>query len=193
MIEEEGGRFLARWAKRKRAATRGERLDEPQTAREPETNEPAIADDDAATAERELPDVESLDENSDYKPFMAPGVTSETRNAALRKLWASNPLYNTIDMLDDYCEDYTDAACAAPGVKSLWKIGRGFVDELTEGDRISDRTLSRWGRDPERSDPRRRDRQERSTARERRTRTNGLIARPTPPPLPRWMAQDATM
>ena len=134
MIEEESGRFLARWAKRKRAATRGERLDEPQTAREPETNEPAIGEDDAATAERELPDVESLDETSDYKPFMAPGVTSETRNAALRKLWASNPLYNTIDMLDDYCEDYTDAACAAPGVKTLWKIGRGFVDELAEGD-----------------------------------------------------------
>ena len=139
-MEEEAGRFLARWSKRKAAARAGgddggKDLKDHKSAAvvAPEAGEEMQAE---LPAEQpaELPDIETLGAGSDFKPFMGEGVSAETRKAALRKLWGSNPLYNHIDMLDDYCEDYTDAACAAPGVRTLWKVGKGFVEELTSGE-----------------------------------------------------------
>ncbi|MCB2053340.1 MAG: DUF3306 domain-containing protein, partial [Geminicoccaceae bacterium] len=85
-------------------------------------------------AKSPLPDVEALGAGSDFRPFMAQGVPDDVRNRALRKLWRSNPLYARIDMLDDYCEDYTDARCAVPGVASLYRVGRGFAEEMVRAD-----------------------------------------------------------
>lgn len=140
-MSEETGRFLARWAKRKAQARRGElpKDELPKAAPAATVTEPsgqtgelqADAGDEVAP-DLNLPSIEELGPGSDFKPFMAQGVPVDVKNQALKKLWASNPLYNHIDMLDDYCEDYTDAACAVPGVKTAYQIGRGFVKEMTE-------------------------------------------------------------
>ncbi|MEO1207614.1 MAG: DUF3306 domain-containing protein [Pseudomonadota bacterium] len=91
---------------------------------------------DAANADGNSIDVESidfeaLDFESDYERFMDHGVNDETRNKALRKLWVSNPVLANIDGLDDYCEDYTDAAvCLPKGVmKTAYQFGRGFLND----------------------------------------------------------------
>lgn len=85
-------------------------------------------------------DFEALNFQSDYKRFMAPGVPAHIRNRALRKLWVSDPVLANLDGLDDYIDDYTDAAVAVPTglLKTAHKIGRGFLsdDEVAEWERL---------------------------------------------------------
>lgn len=76
-------------------------------------------------------DFDKLDFDSDYTTFMEKDVPDDVRNLALRKLWASNPVLTFMDGLDDYCEDYTDAAVCMPvgTMKSAYKFGRGFLSD----------------------------------------------------------------
>lgn len=76
-------------------------------------------------------DFEKLDFESDYTTFMEKDVPDDVRNLALRKLWASNPVLTFMDGLDDYCEDYTDAAVCMPAgtMKTAYKFGRGFLND----------------------------------------------------------------
>lgn len=75
-------------------------------------------------------DFESLDFSSDYRPFMRDGVPQEARNKALRQLWASDPVFSTLDGLDDCCGDYTDAAVVPKtAVATAYKIGQGFLSD----------------------------------------------------------------
>ncbi|MFM2066740.1 MAG: hypothetical protein RLZZ584_1649 [Pseudomonadota bacterium] len=52
-----------------------------------------------------LADVEQLGRESDYTRFVAPDVSPEVKNAALKKLF-SDPHFNVMDGLDTYIEDY---------------------------------------------------------------------------------------
>ena len=54
----------------------------------------------------DMPDIESLDEDSDFSGFMSAGVSDKLRNLALRKLFKA-PVFNIRDGLDEYDEDYT--------------------------------------------------------------------------------------
>jgi len=54
----------------------------------------------------DMPDIDSLVEDSDFTGFMSPGVSDELRNLALRKLFHA-PVFNIRDGLDEYDEDYT--------------------------------------------------------------------------------------
>ncbi len=54
----------------------------------------------------DMPDLDSLGEDSDFTGFMSPGVSDELRNLALRKLFRA-PVFNIRDGLDEYDEDYT--------------------------------------------------------------------------------------
>ena len=93
--------FLERWSRRKREASQG--IDD-ETPVPPAA--PAQAGAAPPPAEPELPDIDSLGEDSDYSAFMAPGVDGSLRRQALRKLFRS-PKFNVCDGLDDYCDDFT--------------------------------------------------------------------------------------
>jgi hypothetical protein len=54
----------------------------------------------------DMPDIESLNEDSDFSGFMSTGVSDKLRNMALRKLFQA-PVFNIRDGLDEYDEDYT--------------------------------------------------------------------------------------
>ena len=54
----------------------------------------------------DMPDIDSLHEDSDFSGFMSPGVSDELRNLALKKLFQT-PSFNIRDGLDEYDEDYT--------------------------------------------------------------------------------------
>ena len=54
----------------------------------------------------DMPDLDSLDEHSDFTGFMSPGVSDKLRNLALRKLFSGSE-FNIRDGLDEYDEDYT--------------------------------------------------------------------------------------
>lgn len=101
--------FLGRWSRLKAQAREREShpLLEPE---EPGSDEsPAgIAQDapDAAPPVVELPDLEQLDQDSDYSAFLTPGVDAALKKRALRKLFSS-PKFNVFDGLDTYRDDFT--------------------------------------------------------------------------------------
>lgn len=114
MADEPAG-FLGRWARRKEEVRQGKVLDEPAAPAEPLVPEgpaqvqPAAepAPPDAAPPKAlTLDDTRLLIQDSDFKPFMAGGVSPEVRNAAMKKLFA-DPHFNVMDGLDTYIDDYT--------------------------------------------------------------------------------------
>ena len=137
--------FLARWSRRKRDPDQ-----EPDPTAEPDEVEPGRAEVPALQGDREgdqegdeeadedagdpeviakLPDIESLDETSDFAPFMAEGVPEILRRRALRKLWRLNPVFANLDGLAEYDEDFTDAANLLSEIKTVYKVGKGMVDK----------------------------------------------------------------
>ena len=106
----DGEPFLNRWARRKSVARTGGDAD---TA----VNESpgAIAEDARAGAgepsqapeltDGDMPILDSIDENTDMSGFFSPKVTRAVKKAALRKFFHS-PVFNIVDGLDDYDEDF---------------------------------------------------------------------------------------
>ncbi|MDO5690879.1 MAG: DUF3306 domain-containing protein [Pseudomonadota bacterium] len=127
MNDEQNDGFLGRWSRRKARARAGQPLPEPpappaaqmpapvslaQDSRDSESNQAPVPVDEARAAINEeatsltLDDVKALTIDSDFKPFVARGVTPEVRNAAFKKLFA-DPHFNVMDGLDIYIDDYT--------------------------------------------------------------------------------------
>jgi hypothetical protein len=59
-----------------------------------------------AEAAQPLPSIESLSIDSDFSPFMQPGVDEDLKRSALRKLMR-DPRFNVMDGLDVYIDDYS--------------------------------------------------------------------------------------
>jgi len=76
----------------------------------------------------ELPDIDSLDKDSDYTGFLKDGVPAPLRHLALQKLFRSDPALAVLDGLNDYDEDFT-LAKVAEKIISSYKPGRGYVDD----------------------------------------------------------------
>jgi hypothetical protein len=96
--------FLSRWSRRKAEAREATPQAEatppaeppvPVAAPEPPPSEPPPT----------LADVAQLTRDSDFTRFVAPGVDTDVRNAALKKLF-SDPQFNVMDGLDTYIDDY---------------------------------------------------------------------------------------
>ena len=115
---EEGG-FLSRWARRKAQARvptePGVVPPEPvPEAEAPKAEVVALRAPEPAPVEAAPPaiaplptlkDVALLTRESDYSRFVAPGVDSGVRNAAMKKLF-TDPHFNVMDGLDTYIDDY---------------------------------------------------------------------------------------
>jgi hypothetical protein len=149
--------FLSRWSRRKLAATR----DTPSGAAraDPASDVAAHASSQAAATaatpaapsgstaagpDAALPPVESLTFESDFTPFLAPGVEPQVQRAALRKL-LRDPRFNAMDGLDVYIDDYTKPSPLDPAVartlqhaKALFAPTRtrvneqGFVEDVPD-------------------------------------------------------------
>ena len=102
----EGGaddeQFLERWSRLKSQSRDHDRAGQLQS-------DPSASPVPPAEAGPPLPDLEQLDQDSDYSAFLAPGVDAALRRTALRKLFHS-PKFNVCDGLDDYCDDFTQFA-----------------------------------------------------------------------------------
>lgn len=100
---------------------------------------PAAKTDDAKPSEEDLGEFEDVDFDklnyaSDYQRFMDKDVPEAIRRRALRMLWTSNPVLANIDGLNDYDEDFTDAALAMKIIGSNYNPGTGY---LTEEERVA--------------------------------------------------------
>jgi hypothetical protein len=121
MAEQDDG-FLSRWARRKAQVKQGTPV-APEAAIEPEPPAPVRAEpveapvpttDPSTRSGRTegelaptLDDVAALTKDSDFKRFVAPDVDPGVKNAAMKKLFASDPHFNVMDGLDVYIDDYS--------------------------------------------------------------------------------------
>ncbi|MEJ8474138.1 DUF3306 domain-containing protein [Roseibium algae] len=136
-----GEGFLQRWSRRKsgtlteveiaeEAAVQAVQLPEADgdTDVEPEEDPELAANREAA----EAVDIDALTYESDFTLFMKNGVPEAVKNAALRKLWRSNPVLAVLDGLNDYDEDFRLAEGAVNHYASAWKVGRGYADKAEQ-------------------------------------------------------------
>ena len=131
--ENDGEGFVARWSRRKieekepSKDTKSEvsKLEESASL---DTNSTRDEGEEEKTNVDDLPDVETLNESSDYTPFLKDGVPEKLKRLALRKLWKSNPVFGIIDGLDDYDEDYSAIGIVAQEIFTNYKPGKGMVD-----------------------------------------------------------------
>ena len=110
--------FLGRWSRRKQAPPEAVEAEDVRIARELAQAQAAAAAEAATTqtaareanapteAPPDLPSIESLTPDADFRPFMQPDVPPQLKNAALKKLF-SDPHFNVMDGLDTYIDDYT--------------------------------------------------------------------------------------
>ena len=99
---------LSRWSRRKIEAQQAE-AQPPAAAESASVTEtpPVVAEDEKPVlTDADMPDIDTLTEESDFSPFMSAGVSDELRNLALRKLFRA-PLFNIRDGLDEYDDDFT--------------------------------------------------------------------------------------
>ena len=131
--ENDGEGFVARWSRRK-IEEKEPSKDTKSEVSKLEESSPLDADstrdegDEENTNVDDLPDVETLNESSDYTPFLKDGVPEKLKRMALRKLWKSNPAFGFIDGLDDYDEDYSAIGMVAQEIFTNYKPGKGMVD-----------------------------------------------------------------
>lgn len=133
--------FLSRWSRLKRGGPAPvETPPAPQAAppapavQEAET--PPAGEEEAGTQPPaqppELPPVDSLKADSDFTPFLRADVPEDLHRQALRRLWTSDPIYANDDGLKDYADDYTGLFSGSGAVRTLYRVGKGFVDAAEE-------------------------------------------------------------
>lgn len=115
MSDEKEG-FVSRWSRRKQQVAEEESEQELNPNAEVAQAHKEIIDPEQIKAEKlealnkltdeDMPDVESLDENSDFSAFMSTSVSEGLRKMALKKLFMGAS-YNIRDGLDEYDGDYT--------------------------------------------------------------------------------------
>jgi len=77
-----------------------------------------------------LPSIDTLGKDSDYSDFLRPEVPEDLRRAALRKLWASDPVLSAPDALDMHNLDYNNVPTFPEGIQTLYRIGKGMLSDL---------------------------------------------------------------
>jgi hypothetical protein len=114
--ENEG--LLSRWSRRKLQSKEisdqeDELLEQDQQSPgdeleslEPEDQLTAEVENELVLTDADMPDIDTMDEDSDFTPFMSPGVSDKLRNLALKKMFHA-PVFNIRDGLDEYDDDYT--------------------------------------------------------------------------------------
>ena len=123
-----------RWS-RKKQEERDVEVQPPQAPVEPELTEQeqALIENEALSESEvlekyDLPDPDKIELGMDITGFMQKEIPEMLRRRALRSLWRSNPVLAVLGGLNDYDEDYSNAATAMKGYQTIYKVGQGMVD-----------------------------------------------------------------
>jgi len=127
-LSEDKG-FLSRWSDRKLKADSEESevaLPDSLPEKTPEDEFEGKSDEDILSM-LELPEPETLKLGDTVEKFMDGRVPERIRARALRAFWKTNPVLANIDGLDEYCEDYTDAATVVENLQTIYQVGKGYA------------------------------------------------------------------
>ena len=108
MTQDSKESTLSRWSRRKIEARQAEAQPTAADETAPAADPPEVAaeEEKPVLTDADMPDIDTLTEDSDFSPFMSAGVSDELRNLALRKLFRA-PVFNIRDGLDEYDDDFT--------------------------------------------------------------------------------------
>lgn len=145
-LHDQSPTFLSRWSRLKRDAVKAEPdvaapIDAVQGAAAPLQGQQKEAH--AESEPPQLPPVDELTLDSDFRGFLHPKVDEDVKRAALKKLF-SDPHFNMMDGLDTYIDDYSKPdplpAEMLAQMKSAQKIFRWAKNELDEDESAPEQT-----------------------------------------------------
>ncbi|MCH1450126.1 MAG: DUF3306 domain-containing protein [Litoricolaceae bacterium] len=132
MSEDKG--FLSRWSDRKLTAEQDE--SQSQDSNTGEVKESADEfegkSDDEILMILELPDPETLKLGDTVEKFMGGRVPERIRARALRAFWKTNPVLANLAGLDEYWDDYTDAAMIIENMETIYQVGKGYAAQALD-------------------------------------------------------------
>jgi soluble lytic murein transglycosylase-like protein len=132
-LSEDKG-FLSRWSDRKLSAEQDESAlpsADIQQADEPAEEFEGKSDDEILSI-LELPDPETLTLGDTVEKFMSGRVPERIRARALRAFWKTNPVLANLDGLDEYWDDYTDAAMIIENMETIYQVGKGYASQALD-------------------------------------------------------------
>ena len=138
--------FLSRWSKKKSKqksereiskiesadfnSSQGDEVSKSSTS---EVSENDKLNDDELLKKYNLPNPEKIKKEKSLDVFFKDGVPDRLRQIALRKVWRLNPIIRFADAeINDYHEDFTDAATVIEGMETAYKVGKGYLSDLID-------------------------------------------------------------
>ena len=115
MSEEDGGGFLSRWSRRKRAAEKAPPSPPAVAPAQPEAEPPPPGTATLPFDPASLPPLESLTAESDFAAFLREEVPAALRRAALRRAWTLDPAIRDFVGPADYAWDFNAPDGGMPG------------------------------------------------------------------------------
>ena len=132
--DKDGEGFARRWSRRKTAVRDGDGVELEEAPSDVPAEIPVEISGDQVNDGRDmpipddLPEIDSLDKDSDYSLFMRDSTPQYLKRLALRKLWNSDPALAVLDGLNDYDEDYSMIGMVVEKITTRYKAGKGMVD-----------------------------------------------------------------
>ena len=150
--------FLSRWSKKKsKQKTQIENSNSKQTDPESSTeaeNQSSLDEENDKLNDEELlkkynlPNPEKIKTEKSLDVFFKDGVPDRLRQIALRRVWRLNPIIRFADAeINDYHEDFTDAATVIEGMQTAYKVGKGYLSDLIEDNNESNENESLVSKD----------------------------------------------
>ena len=134
--------FLSRWSKKKSKQTQIENFNskqiDPKSSSETENQSSLDEENDKLNDEEllkkyNLPNPEKIKTEKSLDVFFKEGVPDRLRQIALRRVWRLNPIIRFADAeINDYHEDFTDAATVIEGMQTAYKVGKGYLSDLID-------------------------------------------------------------
>ena len=136
--------FISRWSKRKSRNNIKDnsevKKDSLEQIKEKETylveedeGEYEDLNDDEILEKFKLPNPEKIKKEKGLDVFFKKGVPDRLRQIALRRVWKLNPIIRFADAeINDYHEDFTDAATVVEGMQTAYQVGKGYLSEILE-------------------------------------------------------------
>ena len=138
--------FLSRWSKKKSKqksereiskiesadfnSSQGDEVSKSPTS---EVSENDKLNDDELLKKYNLPNPEKIKKEKSLDVFFKDGVPDRLRQIALRRVWRLNPIIRFADAeINDYHEDFTDAATVIEGMETAYKVGKGYLSDLID-------------------------------------------------------------
>jgi hypothetical protein len=135
--------FLTRWSKKKskqKTQIQNSKTKQTDTKSSTETeNQSSLVEENDKLNDEELlkkynlPNPEKIKTEKSLDVFFKEGVPDRLRQIALRRVWRLNPIIRFADAeINDYHEDFTDAATVIEGMQTAYKVGKGYLSDLIE-------------------------------------------------------------